>query len=220
MSGNKKVTVRMLTGQDYLTIRQCTENNDDFYTSNIFVAPAPDYIMKIISGYGYTAGAFLNSIFIGFASVVFPKGGKHNIGHLLRFDDEQMLAVAQIEHVYVVPEYRTKGTATQLLNYLLSKIDSKYTIILSTVAPQNTPSLSLAFRIGQRVVSHSIVYGGDRFIMLGIRSLQRMSPDLGGTSDTLVFRTELQMIDMLLESGYEAISFGVDKSSLRFTSRW
>lgn len=211
----EKATIRMLTTEDYPIIEQCLGAITDSLINDLFVVPTSDYIYKIISGYGYTAGAFFDCTFIGFASVVFPRQGKHNIGHLLHFNDEQLLAVAQIEHVYVLPEYRTKGVAEQLFNFLLSKLDPN-TILLSTVAPQNTPSLSLSFKIGQRIVSYSVIYGVNRFIMFGIYGLQEVTP---GWSVTEISRNEICMIDLLLQSGYEGISFGLDKSTLRLISR-
>lgn len=212
----EKVTIRMLTVEDYLIIEQCLRGITDLMGTDLFVAPTSDYIYKIISGYGYTAGAFCGCLFAGFASVVFPKRSNHNIGHLLHFNDEQLLAVAQLEHIYVVPEYRSKGIAEQLVNYLLSKIDPKYTILLSTVAPHNTPSLSLAFKIGQRIVSYSVIYGVNRYILYRKYEFQNVNPEWMVTE---ISKKEICKIDLLLKAGFEGVSFGSNKSTLRLILR-
>lgn len=216
MISSEKVTIRKLTTEDYPIVKQCITGIANLYADDLFLVPDSDYIYKILSGYGFSAGAFFKSTFIGFASVVFPKSGKHNIGHLLCFNYEQLLTVAQIEHVFVLPEYRAEGIAEQLLNFILSKLDLKYSILLSTVAPQNTPSLSLAFKLGQRIVSYLVVYGVNRFIMVGIRGLQEI-PHRPIVVE--ISRNEIYAIDAWLKSGYEGVSFGKDKTTLRFISR-
>lgn len=210
------ITIRTLTIEDFPIIERCLSTITDSTINDLFITPTSDYIYKILSGYGYTAGAFYDCLFIGFASVVFPKRGKHNIGHLLRFNDEQLLAVAQLEHVYILPEFRAKGIAEQLFNYLLSKLDSQHTILLSTVAPHNTPSLSLAFKIGQRIVSYSVVYGVNRYILCGIYGLHEVNPE---RMTAEISREEIRKIDLLLKTGFEGVSFGSNKSTLRFILR-
>lgn len=212
----ENVTIRILTTEDYPIIEPFIKIITDSSDNNLFISPTLDYIYKIISGYGYTAGAFYNGLFIGIASIVFPKRGKHNIGHLLYFNDEQLLAVAQLEHIYVLPKCREKGIAERLLSYLLSQLDSNYTILLSTVAPHNTPSLSLAFKIGQKIVSYSVVYGVNRYIMCNTHDLQEVNH---GRMVTEISRNEINKIDQLLKAGFEGISFGSNKSTLRLISR-
>ncbi len=216
MVTSEKATIRMLSIKDYPIIDQCLRNINESTTNDLFVAPTSDYIYKIIAGYGYTAGAFYDCLFVGFASVVFPKRGKHNIGHLLQFNNEQLLAVAQLEHIYVLPECRSKGIAEQLFNYLLYKLDSKYSILLSTVAPHNTPSLALAFKIGQSIVSYSVIYGVNRYILCGVYGLQEVNP---GGMEIEISRKETRKINLLLKAGFEGVSFGSNKSTLRLISR-
>lgn len=51
------------------------------------------------------------------------------------------------------------------MNYIIDNCKLKYDYLLSTISPQNTASLSLAFSCGQNIVLFSEIYNVPRFLM-------------------------------------------------------
>ena len=150
---------------------------------------------------------------IGFASIVFPKLGKNNIGHYINMNNETLLSIAQLEHIYILPDFRGNGLAKKLINYLISKIDHKYTILLSTVSPQNVSSLSLAFNINQKIIAFTNIYNVNRFIMY-----RDLTHNLTYYKNDFVeiLTTDIHKIIKILNHGYAGIHFGINKSTLIF----
>lgn len=202
-----------LTIYDKSKIKLCLETIISELDKELFVTPSIEYIDTIISGYGYSAGVFLENTLVGFASIVFPKLGKHNLGYCLNFKDEDLLSVVQLEHIYLYPEYRGKGLAKRLIFFLLNKINSKYSILLSTISPNNISSLSLAFSIFLKIVGFANIYGVNRYIMY--RNLSCNS-ECSNQISVEIQITKLNEIVNLLNLGYVGISFDYYKNFIRF----
>lgn len=206
--------IRKLACDDFREVGTCLEAMASEFSKEIFIVPTIKYIQTIISGYGYTAGVFDKESLIGFASIVFPKLGNHNLGYLLNFNNQSLLSVVQLEHIYLHPEYRGKGIALDLLDHLLAELEPKYKLLISTISPQNISSLSLAFKLHQRIIAFSKVYDVKRFIMLcelpNFQVYKKEEPTIELPTD------EIDKIVNLLNLGYEGISFGSNKSTIKF----
>ena len=211
---NDQYIIRIVDYSDFDQIVKClnsvVETLDD---SEIFVAPSPAYIHTILSGYGKMAGIFTNNHLVGFASIVFPRRGKNNLGHYLGINSETLLTVAQLEHFCVVPAYRGKGLAKKIIDFLLADLPSQYTILLSTVSPKNNQSLSIAFNRRQRIVSFINIYGKDRYVMC---CFLKDNTDYKYTQRVMVKSINMGEITRLLKLGYIGISFDKTNSSILF----
>ena len=216
MRYGKCVKIRTLSLEDIHEISRCLQITVPTLGDDLFVSPSLDYIATIISGYGYTVGAFYENSLVGFASFVFPKKGKNNLGHLLQYDEKKLLAVVQFEHICIVPKFRRLGIAEQLARYLLQHTDPQFTILLSTVSPQNTPSLAFAFKIKQRLISYVEVYGVNRFVMRADLSIQ--DKDCNQESFE-VPREEINQLNQMLQRGYEGVALGSENKTFILISK-
>lgn len=211
---NDRYIVRIADYSDFDQIVKClnsvVETLDD---SELFVAPSPEYIHTILSGYGKTAGIFTNDRLVGFASIVFPRRGKNNLGHYLGINSETLLSVVQLEHFCVLPTFRGKGLAKKTIDFLLADLPSQYTILLSTVSPKNNQSLSIAFNKKQRIVSFINIYGKDRYVMC---CFLKDSADNKYAQRVMVKSINVGKIARLLKLGYIGISFDKTNSSILF----
>ena len=211
---NDQYTIRIIDCSDFDQIIKCLNSVvETLNDSELFVAPSPEYIHTILSGYGKIAGIFTNNHLVGFASVVFPRRGKNNLGHYIGINSETLLAVAQLEHFCVVPAFRGKGLAKKAIDFLLADLPSQYTILLSTVSPKNNQSLSIAFNRKQRIVSFKNIYGKDRYVMC---CFLKDSTNYNYTQRVMVKSTNVGKITRLLELGYIGISFDETNSSILF----
>lgn len=206
--------IRILSNGDIKQIKNCliiarkTRINE-----NIFIIPTIDYINKIINGYGKSAGVFIADKLIGFASIVFPKKGKHNLGHLLNYNESKLLSVVQLEHIFVLPDYRGNGFAKYLIKYLLNDIDKRFSFLLSTISPQNINSLSVAFKIKQKIIKLVNVYGVSRYLMFANLNESSKGEELGRY---FIHYQHIDKINNLLVQGYKGVSFGNTKDTILF----
>ncbi|WP_304819248.1 hypothetical protein [Thomasclavelia cocleata] len=133
--------------------------------SNLFIPPNDTYLSTILSGYGKILGFLYSNKLIAFASIIFPKTGKQNLGKYLMFGNSQLNQVVQFEHGLVISAYRGHGLLKKLLLEHLKNIELKYLFFLSTVSPYNIPSLNTGFSLGQVIKSHISYHGFERFIL-------------------------------------------------------
>lgn len=216
MNLGKQIIIRSLNLEDIYQISRCLQIATSTLSNDLFISPSLDYISKIISGYGCTVGAFHEDSLIGFASFVFPKRGRNNLGYMLHYDEKKLLSVVQMEHICIVPEFRRLGVAEQLIRYLMLHTDPQFAILLSTVSPQNTASLALAFKIEQRIVSYVDIYGVKRFIMCANLSQQVKDNDKEAFE---VPREEINQLNRMLRCGYEGIALGSENKTFILISR-
>ena len=180
-------------------------------SKDIFIIPTKEYIEKILDGYGRVFGAFYDNRLIGFASVVFPKNGKHNLGTLLNLDKEELNKVVQFEHIAVLPEFQNIGLGSILLDTIIKEYKDSYDYLISTISPKNIKSLSLAFDFEQQIIKQLNVYGVDRYVML--RNLNKRFTICN--SITIDIYNTAKIID-LLNNGYCGISFNEKKTAIVF----
>lgn len=166
----------------------------------LFIPPDNAYLSTILNGYGQIIGLVHENALIAFASVVFPKTGKNNLGNYLQFTKSQLKQVAQFEHGLVEENYRGHGLLKILLNEHLVTLKSYCNFLISTVSPYNIPSLKTAFELGQVIKKRVVYHGFDRFILYK----QFNRPLLFTNSNILVCKM-LDELEFYLERNYVAI---------------
>ena len=207
--------IRLLGEHDIRDVEKCMEHlKKEKFDREIFVTPTLKYIETIISGYGKTFGVYSDNILAGFTSIVFPKKGKNNIGHHIQLSDYDLLRVAQIENLYIRPEYRKKGLGKNLLKYSISHIENNNTILLSTISPNNTSSLSIAFELEQKIINLIHIYGVTRYLMFKDYLENHNSIKTNGIIE--VNRTNYLKTGELLHAGYEGVTFNKTKDKILF----
>lgn len=207
--------IRLLGEHDIRYVEKCMEHlNKEKFDREIFVTPTLKYIETIIAGYGKTFGIYSNNILAGFTSIVFHKKGKNNIGHHIQLSDYDLLRVAQIENLYIRPEYRKKGLGKNLLKYSISHIENNNTILLSTISPNNTSSLSIAFELEQKIINLIHIYGVTRYLMF--KDYLENHNSIKTNEIIEVHQTNYLKMGELLHTGYEGIAFNKNKDKILF----
>lgn len=214
---NCQYTIRVLEFSDMDIIKLCLNQIVTEFKKDLFVAPTVEYIKKIILGYGFSIGIFFNSSIVGMASIVYPKLGKNNLGHYLNFNNDELLSVVQLEHIFINPSYRGHGLAKYLIDFLLTTLVSRHTVLLSTISPQNISSLSFAFKIHQHIIAYSKVYGVDRYIMC--RDFSRCTSNSESTSIKISIY-DLIGVNKMLNDGYIGVGFESQKNLIKFVKGW
>lgn len=211
---DQSYSIRIIDCNDFNQIIACLKVVvAEIEDREIFIPPSNEYIKAIIAGYGEMAGVFTEDTLVGFASVVFPRKGKNNLGHLLKLDIEKLVSVVQLEHICILNEHRARGLAGKLINFLLARLNTQYTILLSTISPHNIPSLSVAFKRHQRIVALIDIYGTTRYLMY-----QNLMQNFSSSNNPAleIKASNLTQIAHMLSNGYVGVSFSIDKSSILF----
>lgn len=98
----------------------------------------------------------------GFFMVDFPGPGVRNLGHHISLTEEQLVKVAHMDSVVILPQYRGNKLQYRLMaaaeDILCRETD--YTIWMATVHPDNKYSLGNAQAHGYEIVAEVIKYGG------------------------------------------------------------
>ena len=205
-------TIKELSPLDIEALQNClTYAYNEFKTKEVFIQPSLEYVQKIILGYGKSAGIYIDGKLVGFASIVFPGKGKHNLGYLLRFSPDKLMSVVQLEHIYILPQYRGKGFAKKLISFLITSEVTYHETMLCTISPLNKRSLSTAFSLNEIIVSLATIYSAQRFILsLDLSSSQHLYyPEA-----IELPINNLVLIHHALCIGYVGVSFGTTTSTL------
>lgn len=117
------------------------------------------FILKAVDETGNTAGFFM---------VAFPGLTAKNLGHHLELDQKQLLTVAHMDSVVILPEFRGNGLQYKLIQKAeeVLKEETDYRIWMATVHPDNTYSLQNVLSLGYEVVAEALKYGGYRRYIL------------------------------------------------------
>lgn len=206
------IKIRELDISDIPQIIECLNRIVSSSDSALFLPPSRQYIETIISGYGKTAGAFSGTSLVGFASIVFPKRGRNNLGYYIGLGFNLFSSVIQIEHYCVLKEYRGNGIARNILDYLLTNYSTQDSILLSTVSPKNICSLAIAFKERQMIVKLMNLYGGKRFVMCRMKN----APILDHSSIITIRSDEFFAIVDLISHGYIGVGFGDTYEVIQF----
>lgn len=117
------------------------------------------FILKAVDEAGNTAGFFM---------VAFPGLTGKNLGHHLELNQKQLLTVAHMDSVVILPEFRGNGLQYKLIQKAeeILKEETDYRIFMATVHPDNTYSLQNVLSLGYEVVAEALKYGGYRRYIL------------------------------------------------------
>lgn len=163
---DEECVIKRLSQESIPDIMKClTKISAPYNERTVFIPPTREYLCTILSGYGQSAGIYVGNDLIAFASIVFPKTGNHNLGHILKMTNTQLRKVIQLEHSFVHPQFRGNGIVNKLWFSLIHPLENNYDYLLSTISPQNTASLAAAFKRRQRIVSLTDVYGETRYVL-------------------------------------------------------
>lgn len=104
----------------------------------------------------------------GFFMVAFPGLSEKNLGHHIFLSEKELLKVAHMDSVVILPQYRGHGLQYQLIaeaEKVITK-ESGYRILMATVHPDNKYSLGNVLAQGYEVAAEALKYGGyRRYIM-------------------------------------------------------
>lgn len=99
---------------------------------------------------------------IAFTLMVAPRPGYRNYGEYLDYSEEQMAKTVSMDTSFVLPEYR--GYGIQEYCFALREQAARELLqadeALTTISPDNAPSLNNAYKSGYEEVARMTIYGG------------------------------------------------------------
>ena len=100
----------------------------------------------------------------GFFMVAFPGNIEKNLGHHIGLSEAELLQVAHMDSVVILPEFRGHGLQYQLIKEAERVITNEtgYHILMATVHPDNKYSLKNVLAHEYEVVAEALKYGGFR----------------------------------------------------------
>ena len=104
----------------------------------------------------------------GFFMVAFPGISEKNLGHHIGLEEKDLLRVAHMDSVVILPQFRGHGLQYKLIGKAEEVIASEtdYRILMATVHPDNKYSLNNMTAHGYEVAAEALKYGGyRRYIM-------------------------------------------------------
>lgn len=104
----------------------------------------------------------------GFFMVDFPGIGERNLGHHMALKEEQLLKVAHMDSVVILPQFRGYKLQYRLMEAAeeVLRRETEYSIWMATVHPDNKYSLNNVRAHGYEVVAEAMKYGGYRRYVL------------------------------------------------------
>ena len=104
----------------------------------------------------------------GFFMVAFPGIAEKNLGHHIGLEEKDLLRVAHMDSVVILPQFRGHGLQYKLIGKAEEVIaaETDYHILMATVHPDNKYSLNNVMAHGYEVAAEALKYGGyRRYIM-------------------------------------------------------
>lgn len=104
----------------------------------------------------------------GFFMAAFPGLSEKNLGHHISLSESDLLKVAHMDSVVILPEFRGNGLQYKLIAKAEEVIaqETDYRILMATVHPDNKYSLNNVMAHGYEVAAEALKYGGyPRYIM-------------------------------------------------------
>lgn len=129
-----------------------------------FVADNSENIHDLLqeeNGIGYKAIGKESGKIAGVFVVTFPGRQEENLGWDIGLPEEELVKVAHMESVAILPEYRGNGLQYTLMQTAEKELRQRgYRYLLCTIHPENTFSKDNAIRQGYEVVMTKEKYGG------------------------------------------------------------
>ena len=92
--------------------------------------------------------------------VRFPKESKDNLGDYLELSQPQLMEVAHMESIAVLPEFQGRHIQKSLIEWAESYLKNDYSYCMATVHPENVYSLNNFLSLGYKIVVTTKKYGG------------------------------------------------------------
>lgn len=125
-----------------------TRAHENMKDGKMYITDTAEYVSERIRGNGFVLLALADGKPAGFFMVRIPGLGKDNLGYYLNFTEEQLMQVAIMDSVAVLPEYQGMGIMEKLLREAIALSEQDYSILLGTIAPENWPSRKNAEKQG------------------------------------------------------------------------
>lgn len=104
----------------------------------------------------------------GFFMAAFPGLSEKNLGHHIHLSESDLLKVAHMDSVVILPRFRGQGLQYRLIAKAEEVIaqETDYRILMATVHPDNKYSLKNVLAHGYEVAAEALKYGGYRRYIL------------------------------------------------------
>ena len=90
----------------------------------------------------------------------YPGPSVDSLGHYMKLDEQELLKVAYMDSLAVLPGFRGRCLQCALMNHGETYLRStSYCHLMGTVHPENTYSLNNFLKLGYRVVTAAKLYG-------------------------------------------------------------
>lgn len=96
----------------------------------------------------------------GYLMVRFPKDAKDNLGTYLELGQSQLMKVAHMESIAVLPEFQGMHIQRSLIEWAETYLQNDYSFCMATVHPENVYSLNNFLSLGYKIVVTTKKYGG------------------------------------------------------------
>lgn len=129
-----------------------------------FIADHEDYIFHLLNekkGLGYKAKDTDTGIIAGVFLVAFPGKGEENLGRDIGISEKELVLVAHMDSIAVLPEFRGKKLQYQLMQTAEKELKIRgFRYLMCTVHPENHYSKNNILKRGYEVVMTKEKYGG------------------------------------------------------------
>ncbi len=152
---------RLLGAADFAAVRALQEAIAREVDEAIYTPSSAENIECVLRD-GIGIGCFDGEALIAFlAARVPPHIEDDAYGRLLGWDEEDVGRSVEVDDVVVAPDYRGSGLQELLLRQLEAvSVDEGYWHILTTIAPENAPSLDNAYRLRYQPEKRATLFGG------------------------------------------------------------
>ncbi len=134
---------------------------ENLQNSNLLRRNSREMLERCLKKPHYTLGAFHNEKLIAFAILYDGETTTENIGYDIGVKGDELISVANIKLIIVLPDYRGNGLQVKLVSKL-EKVaqDNGKKILCATVSPDNAYSIKNFEQLGYVFYSQKEKYGG------------------------------------------------------------
>lgn len=119
-----------------------------------------EFIKRHIAEEGIVVKAESDGKIAGYLIVRFPKESKDNLGNYLELSQSQLMEVAHMESIAVLPEFQGMHIQRSLIEWVELYLHNNYAYYMATVHPDNIYSLNNFLSLGYKIVVTTKKYGG------------------------------------------------------------
>lgn len=162
MDMETQITIRRAERNDELKITSVMEQaSHSLPDSSWFVADDVEFVIRHLEKEGMTLLAFIKEEPAGYLMIRIPETAEDNLGWDLQLSHDELMCVAHMESIAVLPQFRGLGVAGKLLMQGEEILRQKgYSNLLATVHPNNLASLHNFEKLGYGIKKKVLKYGG------------------------------------------------------------